>query len=31
MDLDYLNHMSLREDLRIIFLTVVNILAGKKI
>lgn len=31
MDLDYLNHMSFCEDLRIIFLTVVNILAGKKI
>ena len=31
MDLDYLNHISLREDLRIIFLTFANILAGKKI
>ena len=31
MDLDYLNHMSFCEDLRIIFRTVVNILAGKKI
>ena len=31
MDLDYLRHMSLLNDLRIIGLTVVNILAGKKI
>lgn len=31
MDLDYLRHMSLLEDLRIIFLTAINILFGKKI
>jgi lipopolysaccharide/colanic/teichoic acid biosynthesis glycosyltransferase len=31
MDLDYLHHMSILEDLRIIFLTAINILFGKKI
>lgn len=31
MDLDYLHHMSFHEDLRIISLTILSILSGKKI